>query len=134
MCPLDTPSGKPGLALRVVPVLLLVAVGGVLGAVGRYAVSVVMPTGDWPWATLSVNLAGSLAIGLLVPLLPEGRWRLFAVTGVLGGFTTYSALALDATVLLDTGRALLALAYVSVTIAGGLLLAATGARLVGGRS
>lgn len=134
MCPLGTPIGKPALACRLVPVVLLVSVGGVLGALGRYGVAEVLPTANWPWATLVVNLVGSLAIGLLVPLLPESRWRPFLVTGFLGGFTTFSALALDATVLLDGGQAVLALAYIAVSVLGGLLLAAAGARLVGGRS
>lgn len=116
------------------PVVVLVAVGGVLGALARYGVSLALPAGDWPWATLAVNLAGSLAIGLLIPRLGSGAWRPFLVTGVLGGFTTFSALAVETTSLVDGGRAPLALAYVAVTVVGGLALAAAGSRLAGSRA
>lgn len=134
MCLVPAPVGKPGLALRLVPVVVLVALGGVLGALGRYALALALPSGDWPWATLTVNLVGSLAIGLLVPRLPDGSWRPFLVTGVLGGFTTFSALAIETTSLIDGGRAPLALAYVLVTVVGGLALAGAGARLAGRRA
>lgn len=116
------------------PVVVLVALGGVIGALARYGLSWAAPAGDWPWATLAVNLAGSLAIGLLVPRLPDGSWRPFLVTGVLGGFTTFSALAVETTGLIDGGRAPIALAYVTVSVVGGLALAATGARLSGRRA
>ena len=81
---------------------LLVALGGGLGAAGRYGVSLALPAkpGEWPWATFSINVAGSLLIGLLAGWLStRGEagepWRLFLGVGVLGGFTTFSAYSLD---------------------------------------
>ena len=76
------------------PVVLLVALGGALGSLVRWAALLVVPSQRA--ATLAVNLLGCLAIGLLVARRPSPRWRAFAGTGVLGGFTTTSAVAVDA--------------------------------------
>ena len=82
----------------------LVFAGGMLGTLARYAVSLAVPAwGDVPVATFGINVVGAFALGWLISaLLRAGDdigWRraarLFAVTGVLGGFTTYSALAVD---------------------------------------
>lgn len=118
------------------PVLLAVALGGVLGSLARWGVDEAMPAtrpGDWPWATLTVNLVGALAIGaLLTSGLLVGRphwWRPLLVTGVLGGFTTFSALALETGVMLDAGRPLAAIGYLAVTVAGGLAAVVLGRSL-----
>lgn len=113
---------------------LLVALGGAVGAVLRYAVGVwavqAGPNPRWPWGTLAVNLLGSLAIGLLAPTLARhDALRLLVVTGVLGGFTTFSAFSLDALALLHAGRTGAALAYVAVSTVGGLALCALGWRI-----
>lgn len=91
--------------------LALVGAGGAVGAMARYLTGVgftrVMGPGQPHWATLTVNVAGGLLMGLLVGLLAlkvdEGgeRWRLLLGVGVLGGFTTFSAFALDAFTLLQ---------------------------------
>lgn len=84
--------------------LLLVFAGGVLGTGSRYGLDVMIPTGDgWPWATFIINIAGSFALGLVVEAIAQrgddtGRrrkLRLFLGPGVLGGFTTYSAFAVE---------------------------------------
>ncbi len=82
--------------------VLLVALGGGLGAAGRFGVSLVMParSDGWPWATFTINVAGSLMIGVLAGWLAmrggAGEpWRLFLGVGVLGGFTTFSAYSLE---------------------------------------
>lgn len=104
---------------------LLVGAGGALGAMGRYGVGVMvgrMWHGPFPLATLSVNVVGSLLMGLLVGLLarytPEwqAEARLFAAVGVLGGFTTFSSFSLDAITLLERGQVLLALGYILVSV------------------
>lgn len=113
------------------PVLLLVAVGGAVGALARYGLAEMLPAepAGLPLATLLTNLVGCLLLGLLV-----GRWRRSAVlrpllgTGVLGGFTTFSALALQTDRLL-ADRPAVALGYLAATTAGGLLLVALGLRL-----
>ncbi len=107
----------------------MVALGGAVGALARYGVAVWLsvPTGRFPFATLAVNLAGSFAIGLLGPaLLRHDAWRLLVVTGVLGGFTTFSAFSLETLALFQAGRTGAALIYVIGSVAGGVLCAALG--------
>jgi CrcB protein len=113
-------------------VVTVVAAGGVLGSLGRLAVELAIPwSGVLPWATLIVNIVGALAIGVLATTIVEVRpWvRPFAITGVLGGFTTFSAFALQTGVLLDAGSTAAAAAYVAITLVGGLVAVAVGAEL-----
>lgn len=107
----------------------LVAAGGALGSFGRFAVGTWMArlagTG-FPWGTLAVNLAGSLAAGLLFAAL-DGRehsaWlRALLMVGVLGGFTTWSSFALEALMLGRGEHPAWAPTYVLVSLAGGLVL------------
>ena len=101
---------------------LLVFTGGGLGAVLRYGVnlSAARLLGvHFPWGTLAVNVAGSLAMGLLAGIFAAratAGWhdggRLFLMTGVLGGFTTFSAFSLDAAAIWQRGESAAALAYV----------------------
>ncbi|HHG89163.1 MAG TPA: fluoride efflux transporter CrcB [Devosia sp.] len=104
---------------------LLVGAGGALGAMGRYGVGVLvgrMGVTGFPFATLIVNIAGSLAMGLLVGLLAkllptwQNEARLFVAVGLLGGFTTFSAFSLDAIALLERGQMGQALVYVSFSV------------------
>lgn len=114
----------------------LVALGGAVGSGFRHAVTLVLPgaAGGWPWATFTVNLLGAFLLGwLLEAIASRGsetgrlrRLRLFAGTGVLGGFTTYSSLALETETLLSGGQWPTALAY-----AGATLLLGLGAALLG---
>ena len=106
-----------------VPVLL-VALGGALGSVARYLVNVassrVFGMG-FPWGTLTVNVVGGFAMGLLAALLAlkggSQEARVFLMTGVLGGFTTFSAFSLDAVALWERGAAGLAVGYVAASVA-----------------
>jgi CrcB protein len=122
---------------------LLAALGGVLGALARWGAGTVLPhsPGGWPWSTLLVNLTGCLLLGLLMAVvvvrLPEATWpRPFLAVGVLGGFTTFSAFAVEVVELVDADAAVLAAGYVVVSVLGGILAVALGARagqeLVGG--
>lgn len=111
--------------------MLLVAVGGAVGALARHGLDVVVPDapGGLPLATLLTNWVGCLLLGLLVGGRPDDPvLRPLLGTGVLGGFTTWSALALQTDRLL-VDAPLTGLAYLGATTAGGLLLAAAGLRL-----
>ncbi len=93
--------------------LLLVALGGALGALARHGVGWLAlrhgPHG-WPVGTFTVNLAGSLAMGLLVGWLAfrgaggKEAMRLFLATGLLGGFTTFSAFSLETALMIERGE------------------------------
>jgi CrcB protein len=109
---------------------LFVALGGALGSMARYGVSRAWPLvpGGWPVPTLTVNLVGSFAIGLVYMWVASAgtsaeNARLFWMTGVLGGFTTYSAFALETTLL---GFSAVGVLYVAVTVVGCLAAALAG--------
>ena len=99
---------------------VIVALGSAIGGALRYGVFVasarLLGTG-WPYGTLTINVAGSLAIGAVVGYfavrgLSASAWFLFLTTGVLGGFTTFSAFSLDVVVLYERGHTGLAALYV----------------------
>jgi CrcB protein len=115
--------------------VLAVAVGGAAGSLSRHGTEELVGTSDGlPVETLAVNLVGAFALGVLLEWLalrdPAGRrdeaTRLLLGTGFLGGFTTYSALALQTDGLLRDGRVGLALAYALGTIVIGLLASVAG--------
>jgi CrcB protein len=103
--------------------LLVVAVGGVLGSLGRYGLGVAHPG---LVTTLVINVVGSFLLGLLVGLRPHGRWsRPFLGTGVLGGFTTFSTFAAQT---VDASFAT-GIAYAAGTLLLGIGAAALGLRV-----
>lgn len=113
--------------------LLAVFVGGALGTVARYLLAAHHPLGPgaFPWVTVLVNLTGSFAIALVMPLTEHVSHRRpvvrpLLVVGFLGGWTTYSTLAVDATLLARHGDAATCLAYLATTVAGGLALVVAG--------
>ena len=117
--------------------LVLVMLGGALGAAGRFWLGGAMLRqfgSGMPWGTLAANLIGSFAVGYIAVWL-EGRgqvalyWRAFLIVGLLGGLTTFSALMLEALLLARTQRNDLLLAYLGGTLVAGLLLVWAGARL-----
>ncbi len=102
--------------------LLQVALGGAIGATVRYLTFVgavrILGAG-FPWGTLLVNVAGSFLMGLLVVFLAQRdatRLAPFLITGILGGFTTFSAFSLDAMALYDRGETMLAALYVGASV------------------
>jgi CrcB protein len=117
------------------PPLVLVAFGGALGTLARAAVVEVSGEQPW-WGTLAVNVLGCLLIGYLLVVLRgsphSGIWMPFAVTGFLGGFTTFSALALDTLVLIDDEPSI-AVVYLDATLGLGLLAVPVGSTLTGRR-
>lgn len=126
-----------------------VAVGGVLGALARWAIAEAVPRQDlaaWPWATFATNLLGCLALGLLLAWV-ESRHELWSRTrprrarlarpllasGVLGGFTTFSTFSVETVELVDSERAPAAVAYVVLSVLLGVVLVLVG-RALGGAS
>ena len=99
---------------------LQVAVGGAVGATARYGVTILAGRlTTLPLGTLAVNVIGSAAIGALGGLGVSGEWRLLLVTGVLGGFTTFSAFSLETGLLWQRAWWLSAV-YVAASVALGL--------------
>ncbi len=110
--------------------LLLVALGGTLGTAARLAVALSIPDAvGFPVATLAANLIGATLIGVLAARLPgSSDLRVFLGTGILGGFTTYSAFAVG-TVQLWTETPVLACLYAIVTLVLGIAVAVIGMRV-----
>ncbi|MCK3768773.1 CrcB family protein [Microbacterium aerolatum] len=116
--------------------LLLVMLGGMLGTAARLGIGFLVPdAAGIPFANLTVNVLGALLIGVLAARLPfdglRGRWkdmRVFLATGILGGFTTYSAFAVG-TVELWASAPPAAAAYAALTLGLGIAAAALGMRL-----
>lgn len=126
----DLATVRRHVPLRLPPTrnVVLVAVGGAVGASARVAVSAVVPAaqGGWPWATLAANLSGALLLGLLLRVIGEsltgGVWaRPLIGTGIIGAFTTFSTLSLEIERLASAGRIVVAVGYAGTTLAGGLL-------------
>jgi CrcB protein len=114
-------------------VLLAVFVGGAAGTICRYLLEANHPIapGRFPWVTLAVNLSGSLAIGFLLPLTESigpraSLMRPLVIVGFLGGWTTYSTLAVEATLLAKDGDVVTSVAYLVATVVGGLSLVVLG--------
>ncbi|TIT68283.1 MAG: fluoride efflux transporter CrcB [Mesorhizobium sp.] len=107
--------------------LLLVAVGGGIGAGIRHltsmgALRLVGP--NYPWGTMAINIIGSFAMGLFIAILARrggsNELRLFVATGILGGFTTFSAFSLDFATLWERGATLPAFGYALASVIGAI--------------
>ncbi len=104
--------------------LALVIAGGGLGTVARYFVGLWMAgrfSADFPWATLSVNVAGAFLIGLLATMADENGAigadaRAFLIIGILGGFTTFSSFALEWWRLAEGGNSTNAVLYIAASL------------------
>lgn len=129
--------GPPYPSCVVTPrVLAWIALGGILGSLARFTVSYLWnpdQVGGFPVGTLMINVVGCLAIGMIVPVLAghprEEHLRPFLVTGVLGGFTTFSAFALESGVMLNDSHLARAAVYIAATLLLGLLAVPIGARI-----
>jgi CrcB protein len=113
-----------------------VALGGALGSLARYGLGLVLPThpGQFPWGTFVINVSGGLAIGALVVLITEvihahRLVRPFLVTGILGGFTTFSTYTVETQELISRHATMTAMAYLFGTLFAALAATALGAGL-----
>ncbi len=104
--------------------LLLATVGGAIGAGARHLVNVGFARlfgTDFPWSTVVINIVGSLLMGVVVTAVAlrfdgSPELRTFLATGILGGFTTFSAFSLDAHILMSRGDTTAALLYVAASV------------------
>jgi CrcB protein len=110
-----------------------VAVGGALGTVARYELTLAEPvrSGRFPWATFTANLAGSFVLGIVVGALVETRGatgvlRAFAVVGFCGGLTTFSTWMVESVLLTRDGNAGVAALYVAVSLVAGVAAVVAG--------
>jgi CrcB protein len=120
------------------PIVLWVALGGAIGSAARHGVNVWagrMLGAGFPWATLAVNVIGCFAMGILIELMARKldvslETRAFLATGILGGFTTFSAFSLDFALLVERKSYALAGAYAASSVALSLAAAFAGLHLV----
>ncbi len=119
---------------------LLLLLGGGLGAVLRFALALWIDERagvHFPWGTLAVNVAGCFGIGVVATLADEHALvsptlRLFLVTGLLGGFTTFSAFGMETWQLLEDGHALTALGNAMANVVAGLAAVIAGVAITRG--
>lgn len=119
--------------------ILFVGLGGSLGAMLRYFIARIFMAfgiaGNFPTHTLVVNLAGCFLIGLLSSVFPSIEenqlTRLFLLTGIFGGFTTFSAFSIETIDLIRSGSALVAATYVVSSVVIGLVAVIAGISLAG---
>ena len=110
---------------------IAIGAGAALGAWLRWILGVRLNVPGWPWGTLAANLAGGYLIGLLLAVItahPEWpAWiRLAAITGFLGGLTTFSTFSAETVELLQRGAYGTALLYAAASLSGSLCLTALG--------
>lgn len=112
--------------------IIYVALGGSLGSVGRYLIGLFyaqFSTSGYPLGTLTVNLLGSLIIGVLSALYIKSgssTIQFMLITGFCGGFTTFSTFSLDSLKLLQSGEYTQFLIYAAVSMIGGIFLCISG--------
>ena len=116
---------------------LMIAMGGALGSIARYAaVGYFTPMLNYrfPFGTFVVNILGSFLIGVAYVILVEkavlaSEWRLFFITGILGGFTTFSAFSLEMLQMWQEGHVVNSMLYAASSVVLGLLFAYIGMQL-----
>jgi CrcB protein len=114
--------------------LLIIGLGGGIGSIFRYLVTIFMNkhvSASFPAGTLLVNISGCLLIGLFYGLATRNAfftldWRLFLITGICGGYTTFSTFSYESINLLKQGNYLYFLLYVGGSLLLGLLATVTG--------
>ena len=117
--------------------LLIVGIGGFIGSISRYFVTLFVQNkflSTFPFGTLSVNIAGCFLIGLVYALSEKvniaAEWRLFLITGMLGGFTTFSSFSNETVSMLRDAQYGFAILYVSCSVIIGLLATLGGIFLI----
>lgn len=124
-----------GTSLSLIPTLF-VALGGAIGAAARYQVGLLTvrlagPGTQFPWGTLTVNLAGSFIMGALLGWFAKGgadseNLRVFLIAGLMGGFTTFSAFSAEMVTMVYRGQVGLAAGYLAASVIAGMAAFAIG--------
>lgn len=118
---------------------LLVGLGGGLGAMARYGTGILfgrLGITGFPWATLTANVLGSFAMGVLIGYLAkntpahQAELRLFLAVGLLGGYTTFSSFSLDVVTMLERAQIMPAIGYAAASFAISILALVVGLTLV----
>ena len=116
--------------------IVVVGAGSFIGGAARYLVSLMMKGvgKGFPWATLTVNLAGCFLIGLLWGLFSRSasdgsNWALFLTVGICGGFTTFSTFSKEALMMLQAGNVWGFAGYIALSVIAGVALVAVGYNL-----
>lgn len=135
----EGPAGEPRLAHLTPHLIGLTFTGGCIGVLARALLEFAMPDGaGFPKTTFAINITGALFLAVLIEWLAKGgpdegrrrRLRLFLGTGVMGGFTTYSALAAQTDALVRTEQPLIALLYAIGTVVVGFVASVAGVVLM----
>ena len=116
---------------------LLVGLGSFIGGISRYLISKLITeqlSSVFPWGTFTVNVVGCFLIGLVFGYgsknILETNWQFFLATGILGGFTTFSAFSMETFNLMNAGHTAAAIGYVALSIVIGLTCTLTGYALM----
>jgi fluoride exporter len=104
-------------------ILLLIGAGSFIGGISRFLMTQLIQIkvpGSFPFGTMSVNILGSFLIGFLFAWIDRGNvnaeWKPFLITGILGGFTTFSAFSAETLTMMKQGQLFNASAYVAATV------------------
>ncbi len=114
---------------------LLVGLGGAIGSMLRYAISLLVTVKQFPYSTFIVNIAGSFIIGAVLALsfkndIFSNNWKIFLATGICGGFTTFSAFAAENMALLQSGKYGIAFIYIIASLLLGIAAVVLGFKLI----
>lgn len=118
-------------------IIFAIGIGSCIGGISRYLISLFIQNkflSTFPYGTLSVNIIGCLLIGLIFGISEKTmiavEWRMFLVTGLLGGFTTFSSFSNETVGLIRDGQYWTAFMYISLSVVIGLLATFTGIALI----
>lgn len=110
--------------------ILLVGAGGAIGSILRYAGNLLYQSKTFPVTTFLINITGSLLMGMVIGWCLKNEssvnWKLFLATGICGGFTTFSAFSYENLLLLQNGKVLLSLLYITGSVVMGIAAAFIG--------
>ncbi len=118
-------------------ILIAIALGSCIGGLSRYALTIFIQNkflSSFPYGTLCVNIIGCFLIGIVFGLSERGNvsvlWRLFFITGCLGGFTTFSSFSIESIIMLRNGFLFQAFIYIIISVGAGLLATLAGLSLI----